>query len=495
MRTKKKTNIVQSVGHCWDLKQKEPYLKLADLYEEQSEPEKAEEILRQGFENTGSSEIEKKYSLYTYVSDVLIPEIGQCSKGPFECEYKSYGKYDIYLKPVHSEKGVITSKIADFDQDGEEELLVFALDNMGTAENAKGNVNTVYLSMYENNDGKIEKQDEYEVFENVLGVKDEEDDWVFLKEHEGQTYICGSRRQRFGLFVNGEQLTIFAITYDGKEFHEYLRGEMIGSGFGGLETDIDEKLDAIGLPKGAAQIRKTREQYFPADELYDEVCFHIFGKNEYVHEESAEAKKQLEKFYENYDVAYIGKMIVQIKVGERGEPIFQSDKDAVESSKIQDEKNQTQMDEEDGSIDYVSLYGPILNQTYNRMEVHGEYYIYDINKDGVFELMVLEGTGEADAKFHVYSIADKKVYDLGLISAWHAALYADEGNGAEPYIIEAQQLMGGETISHITIEAGKAVLTEIYSKEAGVENYYTNPYQIPYAELTDLSLLENIEGN
>ena len=50
-------------------KEPEPYLRLADIYEAQNEPEKVVEILKQGTENTDSPEIQEKYDLYTYVQD------------------------------------------------------------------------------------------------------------------------------------------------------------------------------------------------------------------------------------------------------------------------------------------------------------------------------------------------------------------------------------------------------------------------------------------
>lgn len=109
-----------------DPKQEEPYLKLAEIYTRQNQPKKAAKILKKGQEQTESPVIEKKYSLYSYVDEVLIPEEGQCQEGEYTCSYKRTMN-GISLEAVDSQRGVLTSRIRDFDGDGEEELLVLLL--------------------------------------------------------------------------------------------------------------------------------------------------------------------------------------------------------------------------------------------------------------------------------------------------------------------------------------------------------------------------------
>ena len=111
-----------------DPRQKEPYEKLVLIYQETNETEKIKNILQQGAEETQDQEMQKRYDLYTYTDDVLIPGIGKCGEGPFECEYKKT-EYSCQVDSVHSESGVITTRIADFDNDGQDELLAATLEN------------------------------------------------------------------------------------------------------------------------------------------------------------------------------------------------------------------------------------------------------------------------------------------------------------------------------------------------------------------------------
>ena len=175
-----------------DEKQEEPYLQLARIYEKKNEPEKARAILEKGVKNTGSGTIKNKYNLYTYVDEVLIPELGQCSPGTYTTEYKKSGQYSAYVESIHSEKGVVTSRIMDFDSDGEEELLVAVMDNMAEDELFHTQRNKIVLQMYESSGGKVVKNAEWSVSSHVLGTIDFEEDMLFLKEQGETVYICGS---------------------------------------------------------------------------------------------------------------------------------------------------------------------------------------------------------------------------------------------------------------------------------------------------------------
>ncbi|HIW83262.1 MAG TPA: tetratricopeptide repeat protein, partial [Candidatus Dorea gallistercoris] len=111
-----------------DPKKEEPYLRLAEIYVQQNQPQKAVKILEEGRKNTESDMIREKYTLYSYVDEVLIPEKGECQEGEYLCKY-NYTKNYMGLESVHSQKGVLTSRIRDFDGDGAEELLVLLLVN------------------------------------------------------------------------------------------------------------------------------------------------------------------------------------------------------------------------------------------------------------------------------------------------------------------------------------------------------------------------------
>ena len=63
--------------------------------------------------------------------------------------------------PVHSEKGILTSRIRDFDNDGKEELLVLSMNNEARVEEyTLTDQNEVILRMYEYRDGEVVLSDE-----------------------------------------------------------------------------------------------------------------------------------------------------------------------------------------------------------------------------------------------------------------------------------------------------------------------------------------------
>ena len=82
---------------------------------------------------------------------------------------------------------------------------------------------------------------------------------------------------------------------------------------------------------------------------------------------------------------------------------------------------------------------------------------------------------------------------LGDISGFHTMFYADESGGSEDYIIQIQGHMGYETIYHVSIRDGAPYTEEISSRELAVdEEYYSNPYPLQMAKVTDKSLLDDI---
>lgn len=144
---------------------------------------------------------------------------------------------------------------------------------------------------------------------------------------------------------------------------------------------------------------------------------------------------------------------------------------------------------------YRDIYGPIVQDVCEEYStdsgVYNVYSLYDIDKDGIKELLVEEGTCEADYMYQVYTIQNKKSVYLGETSGWHSAFYEDENGGTEKYIICVQGLMGVEDMYHISIVNGKVVTEYQSSRELEEDEvYYTNPYPIECTYVSDLSLLQ-----
>lgn len=306
-----------------DEKQETPYLELADLYQKQKQTEKATEILRLGVERTDSQKIETKYKLYTYVDEVLIPEEGECGLGPFECRYYAQGGGRIVRQRVREEAGVLTSKISDFDRDGEEELLVVVLDNALVEETTNDQINGVKLQMYEAEQDDIVMSDECVMMEDVLGGGDTEDDWMFLKTVDSKTYICSSTNQLTCLTADGVGVSLKVVSYTGTEFGFVLAsaGSANASDFYGMDhtSVVDGLRRTGGFETTIENIYSTNEWYIPSWETYDEILFSIYGKNANADFESETAEEARRKFYETRDPSWLGSMEVQIYLGQRSD--------------------------------------------------------------------------------------------------------------------------------------------------------------------------------
>ena len=306
-----------------DEKREQPYLELAVLYQEQDQMEKALDILKLGMENTESSEIQGKYDLYTYVEEVLIPEEGKCDLGPFECDYYVQENRAVERRRIQDASGIITSKIQDFDQDGQEELLVVVLDNQVEDEIQQEIINGIQIRMYEVQQGEVVLSSECLMMEDVLGGGDTEDDWMFLKTIDNKTYICSSTNQLTCLIADGLGVSLNIVSYRGQGtgFVTETAGSAMGSDFYGIDNStIINALERIGGFEVTLQnIYETSQRYIPAEETYDEILFSIYGKNENADFESETAQEARRKFYETRDPSWLGSMKVQIYVGQRSD--------------------------------------------------------------------------------------------------------------------------------------------------------------------------------
>lgn len=137
---------------------------------------------------------------------------------------------------------------------------------------------------------------------------------------------------------------------------------------------------------------------------------------------------------------------------------------------------------------YMNVYAPIL-QMVNDMYGQWNYYsIYDIDKDGVKELLVLEGTCTADYVYKIYTIENMKSKYLGQVPGANSTFCEDENGGTEKYIIRSAEHMDYVGEFYVSIENGKVVEREIKSNDNG--EFYSYDYPIAYAEVTDLSSLK-----
>ena len=296
-------------------KEKESYMKLADIYMAQGEQDKATEILKQAIENIDekdSEDVVERYNLYSYVDKVLIPQIGRVEEGTYECNYGNLGNgFELY--PVSTEKGVMNWYIADYDGDGTEELLVLILDKQ--KETSEGNSisrNRILLQMYASEKDKVTLQDESEGLSPVLGTGDLEDDGIFLKRKENVIYICGSNYGLVSNYADGATVKSFIISYkDGKFVQEAGLDQATASSTPEDYVEIVDKMceltERLGLSNETEQLRSSGWPRFLFTDEVDKTLLRIDGYNEGF---------DSTMFYQTSQVEYLGKVVLEVKYGE-----------------------------------------------------------------------------------------------------------------------------------------------------------------------------------
>lgn len=484
-------------------KEAEPYLRLADIYAARHETEKAADILKQGVENAGSSEIRERYDLYTYVNEVLIPKEGQCEEGEYVCRYINQARADsgwTGLEPVHSEKGILTSRIRDFDLDGKEELLVLSLNNDARKyEYTRVDQNEVILRMYESVDGEVALSDEMSALCPVLGSGDSESSGIFLHENEGRIYICGSLRQHMYMYADGITFDSFVLTYEGDRFvkHAGTDEAVSGSEFSGEMENAENMaafLEEIGLANEAEQIR---ESWISCFEFVDDVemLMLIEGEN------NSSSNSLI--YWETNDPDDLGEVVLTLRLS------WDEEKDGNESFRAEEApEDDTDMQQLAESAE--ETYADMLNQEEyisdisDWMEPPESYSILDIDQDQIPELMVHsanDGFGWSNTLLYVYDVSSGQVTlaediyhyaDIRYSGKYKAIVYSD---------VRSTQMYGGQgffTLDGTTLNQAFSVG---WDNTSGRENYfvYENDLRTDitqaesdayYDELTDIEKTE-----
>ncbi len=141
---------------------------------------------------------------------------------------------------------------------------------------------------------------------------------------------------------------------------------------------------------------------------------------------------------------------------------------------------------EEKDIDYSCFEG-LLSEVACGAGKSCTYSAYDIDNDGIRELIIKIGTCEADCFYHFYAL-NKELYpvELGKIQGSHSVLYAAEEKAG---IILASGSMGYQTVTHISVQNGAIVTCVIEEGECGGD-YYSNRFPLSVCFVTDKYLLE-----
>ena len=136
-------------------------------------------------------------------------------------------------------------------------------------------------------------------------------------------------------------------------------------------------------------------------------------------------------------------------------------------------------------------YTSLLQQVANIYGSTAMYAMTDMNGDGIAELWLKEGTGEADFCWYVYtasSLDGNQASYLGSTGGGHSTLYGNVDGSV--YIVQAVQ--GWETLIRAVMYNRSVTFTQLYSQATGT--YYNNGMALQTSPVTNLSLYYSMCG-
>lgn len=183
--------------------------------------------------------------LETYYEEVLIPEQGliELPSGyevPIkERHFENYTIGEAFLQ----EKGICYHAVWDYDKDGQEEMLVLALDDDEDYERSK-----LYARMYEVETARTGKEGLGEVvqsaeLESLFGWMEydaSQSTEIFLRETKDWFYLAEEARGYNAIYADGVCCAIRVAHYDGMDFVVDVAKQLSGSDFSGTEEIVAE---------------------------------------------------------------------------------------------------------------------------------------------------------------------------------------------------------------------------------------------------------------
>lgn len=136
--------------------------------------------------------------------------------------------------------------------------------------------------------------------------------------------------------------------------------------------------------------------------------------------------------------------------------------------------NEQPANQEIPDIDYYAIYEDILFDVGASYGEYSQCALYDIDGDGVLELITSFGESDADWVNDFYTIEDGAVTMLGEYSRAVSFYAADDGNG----IYAVYGNMGYQIVERITKSGNGISIEEIMQGEVEDDEYYSNEYPI-----------------
>lgn len=362
-----------------DPKQVETYKQLSKLYIQQGRYQEAKQILEKAKDNVKDKELDNQYTLATSLQDYLSKDDTKVKEGTYTTGYIKYDTDWLIPDTIHEVKGVLASRLMDFDKDGQDELLIVKLDNNVLYNESQRN--RVNIEMYELENGKTILSDSFAVENNVLGGCDEEFDEVFIKEYKDNIYICGGFKQSVFINADGISYSTFILNYNGKFKKIY-----DDSGAGSSCEEGDENFKNALKNAGFINELRSYDDDFPLftyiDDV-DDVVFQIEGNR---------LKKSVP--FENRTVENLGEIQFEIRTTNK-----KPNKTGVDLYKdIIQAYHDCQTNEFEDVYKYNNLNWYVLREV-KPNDLY--YYLEDFDNNGVDELVI---GGEKNGKKAIYDI-------------------------------------------------------------------------------------------
>ncbi len=197
--------------------------------------------------------------------------------------------------------GPLTYKIMDFDNDGEEELLVMAIVDNDKEEEPD---HILELQMYEHAEDEVQLQARSKTCLWAVGGFDIQNADYYIKEDDSHIYIAENVAETVCVAADGTNYCLRVLHYDGSDFVEDTEQDFGGSDFSDLEDLVAETasdLESIGFTNSAAKL--TYElQFQPEDEM--EEFFIVRGANEGIYLPDS----GVFSYYETQDISAVGEL-------------------------------------------------------------------------------------------------------------------------------------------------------------------------------------------
>lgn len=198
-----------------------------------------------------------------FASDALAGKYAELEKTDLDGKTNHYfeivGEYRHAAPMIFDFKsGAVSGRIADFDGDGSDELLVVYAENTDLDDD-------LYLQMYEEKDGKAELAASSDKITNfVSGEKG--GGCVFIKKVDGKDRIFMQYTGEVNSYADGAEVQIKGFDYDGSKFNTVLDIETGGSAADFNEEEA-QQFKNIGLEDTYAS--------FEPDEYEGETVYHF----------------------------------------------------------------------------------------------------------------------------------------------------------------------------------------------------------------------------